>query len=86
MAHAILGRWGKNRAVRFPGEIASELDFKSGDRLEIEAEANRIVIRRAKPAYTIEAMFAGKSAEEWRALYAGAYHWGPDVGREIIEE
>ena len=22
----------------------------------------------------------------WRALYADAYDWGPDVGREVVEE
>jgi hypothetical protein len=24
--------------------------------------------------------------EEWRAAYAGAFDWGPDVGREVVEE
>ena len=28
----------------------------------------------------------GKTAEEWRRAYAGAYDWGPDVGRESVEE
>jgi hypothetical protein len=34
----------------------------------------------------LETMFQGKSAAEWRRLYRGAYDWGPDLGREIIEE
>ena len=34
----------------------------------------------------MEELFAGKTPEEWRALYAGAYDWGSDVGREIIDE
>jgi hypothetical protein len=32
------------------------------------------------------ALFAGKAPEEWRAAYASAYDWGPDVGREAVEE
>jgi antitoxin MazE len=44
------------------------------------------IIRRAVPQFTLEELFAGKSAEEWRALYDGAYDWGPDIGREVVEE
>jgi antitoxin MazE len=86
MTLATVGRWGKNLAVRFPNELAEELRLREGDRLEIEAAADQVVIRRAKPRYTVEDLFAGKSAAEWRALYAGAYDWGPDIGREIVEE
>ena len=39
----------------------------------------------ARARYTIDALFRGKSPEEWRELYRGAYDWGPDVGREIVE-
>ena len=28
----------------------------------------------------------GKSPKEWRAAYAGAFDWGSDVGREVVEE
>jgi antitoxin MazE len=86
MTLATVGRWGKNLAVRFPNEIAGELRLREGDRLEIEAAADQIVIRRAKPKHTVEEMFAGKSPAEWRAIYADSYDWGPDVGREIIDE
>ena len=86
MTLATVGRWGKNLALRFPNEIASELHLREGDRLEIEAGTDQIVIRRAKPQYTLEEMFAGKSPAEWRTIYAASYDWGPDVGREIIEE
>ena len=49
MTHAIVGRWGKNLALRFPIEIASQLSLREGDRLEIETGPDRIVIHRAKP-------------------------------------
>ena len=57
-----------------------------GERVEIEASGGNILIRRAIPHFTLEELFQGKDAEEWRTLYAGAYEWGPDVGRERIEE
>lgn len=86
MITATIGRWGKNLALCFPNEIVSEFHLRDGDRLEIEVHTNQIVIRRAKPQYTLEEMFAGKSPADWRAIYTDSYNWGPDVGREIIEE
>jgi antitoxin MazE len=84
MTRAIIGRWGQDMAVRIPEEIASAVQLREGDRVEIEAGPDQIVIRRAKPRFTLGEIFAGKTAEAWRALYANAYDWGPDVGREIV--
>lgn len=86
MTHAILGRWGKNLAVRFPTEISTQLRLQEGENLEIEHGPDYVIIRRAKPRYTIDELFAGKSDAEWRSAYAGAFDWGPDLGREIVEE
>lgn len=86
MTRVIVGRWGKSLALRFPNEIASEFQLLEGDRVEIESGPEQIVIRRAKPRYTADEMFAGKSPEEWRAFYANADDWGPDVGQETIQE
>jgi hypothetical protein len=46
-------------------------------------EANR---RRAAAARALKRLFQGKSPQEWRAEYAGAYDWGPDIGREAIQD
>ena len=83
--HVTVGRWGKNLSVRVPQDIASLAGLREGERVEIEALEDSIVIRRAQPHLTLEELFAGKSAAEWRALYEGAYDWGDDVGREIVE-
>ena len=85
MNHVTVGRWGKNLAVRVPQDIANLTGLREGERVEIEAQQDAIVIRRAQPHFTLSELFAGKSADEWRALYANAYEWGPDVGREIVE-
>jgi hypothetical protein len=36
--------------------------------------------------FTLEKLFRGKTPAEWRAAYAGAFDWGPDIGREAIGE
>jgi antitoxin MazE len=81
-----IGKWGNNLALRLPGEVAATSGMSDGDLVDMFAVADEIVIRRAAPKFTLAQLFAGKTAEEWRALYAGAYDWGPDVGREIIED
>jgi antitoxin MazE len=81
-----VGRWGKNLAVRFPGEIASAAGIREGERVEIDTQDGAIVIRRSASHFTLDELFHGRSPAEWRAAYSGAYDWGPDVGREVVEE
>ncbi|HTT79370.1 MAG TPA: AbrB/MazE/SpoVT family DNA-binding domain-containing protein [Stellaceae bacterium] len=86
MSEGTVGRWGKSLAVRLPGDIAQSAGIAEGARVRIAAEAGVIVIRRAAPRYTLEELFRGRSPEEWHRLYAEAFDWGPDIGREIVEE
>jgi antitoxin MazE len=86
MSQAIVGRWGKSLAVRLPGEVAKAAGISDGERVEVEARDGDIVIRRAAPRFTLEELFRGRTARQWRAAYAGAYDWGADVGREAVEE
>lgn len=86
MPKAIVGRWGKNLAIRFPAEIADAARLAEGERVEIEATGDEVVIRKLPADAGVEAMFAGQSAEAWRALYRDAFDWGPDLGRERVEE
>ncbi len=53
------------------------------DDKRIETEAT---VGNGPPRYTVEELFRGKSADEWRQAYCKAYDWGPDIGREIVEE
>jgi len=86
VSQVTVGTWGKNLAIRLPGEIVKAAGLSNGERLEIETHDGEIVIRRALPRFTLGELFRGKSPEEWRAAYAGAFDWGPDVGREVVEE
>jgi antitoxin MazE len=85
MTQVTIGKWGNNLAVRLPGEIVRAAGLHAGECVEIEAQEDVIIIRRVEPRLTLEAMFEGKSLEAWRAAYADAYDWGPDVGREVVE-
>jgi antitoxin component of MazEF toxin-antitoxin module len=81
-----IGKWGKNLAIRFPGGIVKAAKLNNGERMDIEVQDRKIVIRRTVPSFTLTELFQGKSPEEWRAAYAGAFDWGEDVGREVVEE
>ena len=86
MPQAVIGKWGNSLALRLPSEVVDAAQVRDGERVNVEARDGSIVIRRAAPQFTLEQLFRGKTPEEWRALYAVAYDWGPDVGREIIED
>lgn len=86
MSQATIGKWGKSLGVRLPAEAARALGLDVGSEVEIVADEREIVLRPLAKRLTLEEMFKGKSDEEWRALYRDAYDWGPDVGREIIDE
>ena len=86
MAQATVGRWGKNLAIRMPLEMAKAAGLSEGERVEVATHDGDIVIRRVVPHFTLEELFRGKSPAQWRAAYAGAFDWGADVGRELVEE
>jgi antitoxin MazE len=86
VSQVTVGKWGKSLAIRLPGEIVKAAGLSNGERLDIQTHDGEIVIRRAAPHFTLEELFGGKSPEEWRADYAGAFDWGPDIGREVVDE
>jgi antitoxin MazE len=85
MTRATVGKWGKSLAIRIPGDLAVMTGIADGSQVDVEAQAEGIVIRPAVPRLTLEILFKGQTAEQWRRAYADAFDWGPDVGREIIE-
>jgi len=86
MTHVTVGRWGKNLAVRFPGDVVSAVKLHEGEQVAIDTRGDEIVIRRLAPRFSLEELFHGRSPEEWRNAYANAFEWGPDIGREIVDE
>ena len=86
MTQVLVGKWGNNLAVRLPGEIVDAIRLRDGERVDIVSQDDHVVIRRAEKPVTLAGLFAGRTAQAWRAEYAGAYDWGPDLGREVVTE
>ena len=47
MPQVVVGKWGKNLAIRVPFEVARESGLSDGERVDIEAQDGDIVIRRS---------------------------------------
>ncbi len=86
MSHITIGRWGRNLAVRLPGEIVRQIGLHDGEQLDIEVLDHEIRLRRPVPPPDLDVLFRGQSAAAWRAAYADAFDWGADLGREIVAE
>ena len=82
-----ISRWGNSLGVRIPKEVANRVGLSDGAQVEIEARQGEVVISPIKPRlrYTLEELVTGVTPEEAHASSAEV-DWGPDVGREIIEE
>ena len=87
MSHATIGKWGKSLGVRLPADAARALGLEVGSEVEIVASDGEIVVKPIARQKSLRDLLDGKTPEEWRALYRGSeVDWGPNVGREIIDE
>ena len=46
MSHSVVGKWGKNLAIRVPMEIARAAGLADGEKVEVETQDGDIIIRR----------------------------------------
>ena len=86
MSQVTVRRWRNSLAVPLPGEIIRDAGLSDGESVDVSVQGQSIVNPSCRSALDLDELFKGKSPEEWRAAYADAYDWGPDVGREIVEE
>lgn len=81
MSQVIVGKWGKNLAVRLPRDVAKAAGVIDGERVEIEARNGDIVIRRR-----IGDVSAAQAAAE-EILAEGEKHSLDGISiRELIDE
>jgi antitoxin MazE len=82
-------QWGNSIAVRVPRPVADMIDLKPGEELEIVAIPGGLNIRRpVNRRYPVMSM-AEMAAEMDRLSAAEAPEiadWGPDRGREVIDD
>jgi antitoxin MazE len=76
-----LARWGNSLGLRIPKDVARQTGLREGDRVDIEAEGDRIIISPARRRYVLADLLKGMTPEAMRQ----AFDWGPDRGREIVE-
>ncbi|WP_418791086.1 AbrB/MazE/SpoVT family DNA-binding domain-containing protein [Phosphitispora sp. TUW77] len=78
--YTTIHKWGNSKAVRLPKGILEKASLRENDQVEIMAEHDCIIIRRAKKKHlTIEERFEG---------YSGNYQCkeldtGKPVGKEV---
>jgi antitoxin MazE len=82
MAQAILGRWGRNLALRLPLEVVKAAGLRTGERVEVETRGNDIVIRKVDADAIADAQAA---AEEIIAESENYSLDGISI-RELIDE
>ena len=82
MSQVTVGRWGKDLAVRLPGEVVRAIGIADGEQVEIDARNGDIVIRRAATGTRADALAA---AEEIIAESEN-YSLGDVTIRELIDD
>lgn len=81
MPKAQLAKWGNSLAVRIPKDVAERAHLREGDPIVIEALKGRIELRPAERIPTLEELVAQITPEN----RYDETHWGPDLGKEIVE-
>jgi antitoxin MazE len=75
-----VARWGNSLGVRIPKHLVERGGLREGARVEIEAEAGRIVITCARARDRLAELLQGMTPEAMRE----AFDWGPQKGREDV--
>lgn len=82
MTQVTVGKWGKNLAVRLPGEIVRAAGLSNGESVDISTRDGDIVIRRA----VAEAHAAARSAADEIITEAEQYSLDDATIRQLLEE
>ena len=77
-----VARWGNSLGLRIPKDIAQRVGLREGARVDVEVEGDRIVLSPARPRYVLAELLKGMTPQAMRE----AFDWGPDEGREIVDE
>ncbi len=78
---AVLKMWGNSAALRIPSATLKVANFRVNQRLEVRAEAGRIVIESPVPVYNIDDLVAAVTPENTPTFRPSAQV----VGGEVIE-
>jgi antitoxin MazE len=71
-------KWGNSLAIRIPGVYARDLGLREGMEVDIALTAGGLVLRPARPAYSLEELVRGITPENRH----GETDWGSAEGLE----
>jgi len=77
-----ISKWGNSLGLRLPRALADQLGIGEGQKVSIVADGNRLIVEAVASTYRLEDMLANITPEAMGA----AFHWGPDIGREAVDE
>jgi antitoxin component of MazEF toxin-antitoxin module len=84
MSRAIVGKWGKNLAIRMPTELVKATGLSDGELVEIEAREGDILIHRASARAL--ALTDAKAAADEIATEAKSHSLGDISIRDLLDE
>ena len=73
-----IARWGNSLGLRLPKAVAHEAHIEEGDTVELSIEDGSIVIRPARPTYSLGELFKKITPRNRH----GETDWGPPAGGE----
>lgn len=73
-----LDKWGNSLGVRLPKPVADAAGLHEGDQVDVQLEEGAVVIRPAKPRYTLAELLEGMTPAS-RHPETGS---GEPIGRE----
>lgn len=79
---ATVRKWGNSVAVRIPVPVLEQTSLRLDQRVEVSAVDGTIVIRSARPRYTLEELVAQITPENRHE----ETDWGSDIGLEILPD
>jgi len=78
--HVQLSKWGNSLGLRLPRSLAQQIGLDVGQRVNVTADGNRLIVEAIAPVFRLEDLLANVTPEAMRA----AFDWGHDVGVEIV--
>ena len=76
----VLDRWGNSIGIRLPKSVVEAAGFQLGDRVDVGVEGGSVVIRHARPRYSLDELLIGMTPESTHA----EFEFGDSVGAERV--
>jgi antitoxin MazE len=77
-----VSRWGNSLAIRLPKAAVASLRVREGRPLDLAIEGDRVVLRAARPRYTLDELVAAMGPGEEPEVLDDVT--APPVGDEIL--